>query len=123
MNDKALDSQSLIRSVDISGESSYPKEDIEQPDYSDYEGDVPYREEYIWSLDTSLAIFLDKTLTGIMGHPYTYPIYGMKEARDTFRLYANKEYSDSFLSKNSVEYKALMKALDWLKDNFTGLWT
>lgn len=131
--DEKMDYQSATAPLDLSGEPKFSAEEIAQHDYSSKEWDVDYREAHIWGFDSSLAIFLDKGLTGIMGHGYTYPPDGIKRARDVFRAYAtsgdeydvNKSYleNEPFQNMNSDEYAELMWAFDWLKENFTALWT
>jgi hypothetical protein len=124
------DWQAFTRSLDLSGEPSFPPEVLAQHDYSDKEWDVDYKETHIWSFDTTLAIFLDKGLTGIMAFPYSAPEDGIERARDIFRAYATKD--DGPFDKDnpfpfeiigSPEHNDLMWALDWLKERFTALWT
>lgn len=115
------DFQAFAQSLDLDGEQKFDDADLEQADYSDAVMDIEYKDEFIWSFDKTLAILLDRGLTGIMGHPWSYPPDGIKETRDTFRKYVKDD--DPFLYTDSPEYEALMKALDWVKENFTGLWT
>lgn len=108
----------------------FSEESLEMPDYSEYDYDVEYKEEFTWSLDLPIAILLDKGLTALMNFPYTPPPEGTERARDIFRRYARKYDENSnllietdFELIESDDYKDLMWALEWLKNNFTALWT
>lgn len=127
MNDVTeTDWQAFTKPLKLDGESNFPPEKLEQYDYSEKEWDVDYKKPHIWSFDLSLAIFLDKGLTGIMGHAYTYPPEGIERARDIFRAYATQDDDAvmfAFETIGSDAHNDLLWALDWLKDNFTCLWT
>ena len=108
----------------------FSEESLKMIDYSDREVAVEYKPEYIWSCDSTMAMLLDNCLTGIMGFDYTVPPEGIERARDAFRAYARKD--DGGLDRNNPfpfetygtpERDELEWALDWLKENFTALWT
>lgn len=108
----------------------FSKEDLEMPDYSEDDSDIEYKPEFIWSLDHTLAIFLDKTLTAFMNYDYTAPPDDIKRARDAFRAYARKDDGEfnmdnpfPFETLGSPEHNELMWALKWLRKNFSALWT
>ncbi|MCA9339545.1 MAG: hypothetical protein KDA17_01400 [Candidatus Saccharibacteria bacterium] len=98
----------------------FSPEELQQIDISGLEYANEYKEAIIWSFDTSLALFIDQGLTGIMGFPYTYPLDGIKEARDVFRAYHQCE---DIIETTEDDMLALEWAFDWLKDNFLALWT
>lgn len=102
-------------------EPIFSAEDIEQINVSEIKLAHEYKESIIWSFDVSLAIFLDQGLTGIMGHKYTFHPEGIKEARNVFRAYHQND--DIFVDAEEDDFKALHWAFDWVKENFTSLWT
>ena len=96
------------------------------PVYDDPNTGTSLREAHIWSFDQTLAQVLDEGLTRMINFPYTDYGPELSRARDVFRAYAHKDECEGLPaveSKNSDEYADLMWALDWLKENFTGLWT
>lgn len=116
------DLDAFVQPLKLGPEPNFPPEELVQPVY-DREIDVEYKPAHMWSLRDSLAIFLDKGLTGMMAFEYGYPLEGIKRARDLFRKYAEDSDGHEFEIVGSDDYEELMWALDWLKDNFTGLWT
>lgn len=119
-----IDIQAITQPIDFNRDprSDFSEESLEMPTYN-VEWDVHYKEAHIWSLDSSLAIFLDKGLTGLMNFEYTPPPTGTERARNIFRRYAQKGEGVDFENKEGTDYANLMWALDWLKENFTALWT
>lgn len=111
-------------SFDRKPTDDFSEESLKAPDYSKLDWDVEYKEPHIWSFDLSLAIFLDKGLTGLMNFPYTPPPEGTERARNVFRRYACKDdLATDFEKIGSNDYDDLLWALDWLKTYFTALWT
>lgn len=115
-------------SFDRKASDDYSAESLAMPDYSEDECAIPYRPEYIWSLNVTLAKFLDSTLTAIMGFDYTHPPDETERARNAFREYAhkdaefNKDNPFPYETYGTPERDELEWALGWLKDNFTALW-
>lgn len=70
---------------------------------------------------------LDEGLTRILNFPYEDHSDERVRARNIFRAYANRwEDCDGLPAVENIESKEhadLIWALDWLKENFTGLWT
>lgn len=129
------DFQGFMKPLDLSNiENPPPKEPVPV-----YEGDsdpkgmraITVDETHIWSFDYTLAAILDIGLTMIGNCPWEVPLEGQERARDIFRRYATKDDKDRFddedwkhyMDADSDAYKDLMWALDWLRDNFTALWT
>lgn len=117
-------------SFDRKASDEFSEESLIIPHYSDDECAIPYKPEYIWSLDSTLAKFLDTTLTAIMGFDYTPPPEHTERARNAFRAYAhkddgpfNKDNPFPFETYGTPERDELEWALGWLKENFTALWT
>lgn len=120
MSDLDIDAITQPIDFDRDPKDEFSEESLKMSTY-DVEWDVEYKEAHIWSFDTSLAIFLDKGLTGLMNFKYTSPPPETERARNLFRSYAKRD--EQFEDKDSDEYQELMWALDWLKENFTRLWT
>ena len=120
------DGQGLIQAIDLDAE---PREKEELPVYDDKDtGTSPLKDGNIWSFDATLAQIIDEAFTMMMNCDFYCIPSGMKEVRDTFRAYANKDNGDPIFPNpfeviESDEYKALMDSLEWIKVNFTGLWT
>ena len=121
------DAQAFIQPIRLTDEPHNP-EPIPVYDQSDEGGVSPilFDDTHIWSFDYTLAAVLDIGLTMIHNHEYTYDLPDMMRARDIFRRYATKDHGGEwaqFEDTNSEAYADLMWALDWLRDNFTALWT
>lgn len=122
-----LDLAAMAQPIDLAAKATdrFSPEDLEMPDYSEDYSDIEFKKEYIWSLDHTLALFLDKTLTAFMRFDYSAPPEGIKRARDAFRGYARKDQLEGFPYErfDTPERKELTWALKWLRKNFTALWT
>lgn len=118
------DWQALSQPLNLSPSEKEPEE---LPVYDDPDTGTSLREAHTWSFDQTLAQILDEGLTRMINFPYTDYGDGMERARNVFRAYANKwegaEGTPAVERADSEEYADLMWALDWLKENFTGLWT
>lgn len=122
------DYNAIAQPMKLDDEDYVPEE---LPVYDDADDGIVITEPQTWSFDTTLARVLDMGLTHIHNHEFTYDLDGMMRARDIFRRYATKDDEDRFDDEdwkhyhdtNSAAYKDLMWALEWVKDNFTALWT
>ena len=124
------DEQSFIHPINLDGEGHDPEPiPVYDGDTDDPTGRSPLMldETHTWSFDVTLAQVLDIGLTMIHNYKFTYDLDGMMRARDIFRRYANKDCVNgdwmAFENTDSEAYADLMWALDWLKENFTALWT
>lgn len=123
MADK-LDLQGIAQPINLDGVN---KSTEKLPVYDDPDTGTSLRDAHIWSFDTTLAQILDEGLTRILNFPYQYVDPNMARVRDVFRAYANRFTAEdtgaSFEYVDTDDYQELMWALEWVKENFTGLWT
>lgn len=93
---------------------------------SDTYGKIEIKPEHAWNLDSTLAQVLDQGLTMMMNNGNCETMPGTELARDCFRAYVNR-----WDNGTSAEYgygaetecdQMMAWALNWLKDNFYGLW-
>lgn len=92
---------------------------------SDTYGKIEIKPEHAWNLDSTLAQVLDQGLTMMMNNGNCETMPGTELARDCFRAYANRwdvVTSMNYLMVESDECMMMAWALNWLKDNFYGLW-
>lgn len=125
-----IDAQGFIAPVDMDGDSGA---DEPLPDYSSTDNGgmsgITLDETHIWAFDSTLARVFDLGLTMLMNDPVSYTLEGTERARNIFRRYAEKDLDaliddwKAFQDTESEAYKELMWALDWVRDNFTALWT
>lgn len=80
--------------------------------------------QHAWNLDSTLAQVLDQGLTMLLEGPAVQDAE-MERARNLFRRYADKwdnGMHTGLYDANSADSRELDWALQWLAENFTGLW-